>query len=143
MTFQAVFAVVLLCAGILLTLAGTAALWPTIKLYVGGRRTTGKLLRWRQTFYQKFYRSGLEVKKTYFYPIVSFQAADGSEHQVESGKGYETKPDWPIGHPFALRYDPSNPSQASVDGTTPPWKGRASVLIAGVVLVLAAIWQWH
>jgi hypothetical protein len=143
MTFQAAFAVILLCAGVFLTLAAAATLWPMLKLHVGGQRTIGKLVWWRHTFYQKFYRSGLEVKKNWFYPVVSFQAADGSEHQVEGGKAYEAKPDWPIGHPFALRYDPSNPSHASVEGTTPPWKGRASLLIVGAVLVLAAIFVWR
>ena len=140
--FQAAFAVVLLCAGVLLTLAGAASLWPAAKLYIRGQQTSGKLVWWRHTFHQKFYPSGLEVRRTCVYPVVRFQAADGSEHQVESGKGHETKPDWPIGHPFAVRYDPSNPSNASVVGTKQPWKVSAAILIVGAALVLAAIYLW-
>jgi hypothetical protein len=141
--FQAAFSVVLLCPGVLLILAGTASLWPTVKLCIRGQQTTGKLVWWRQTFYQKFHRGGLEVRRTCFYPVVRFQAADGSEYRVESGEGHETKPNWPIGHPFAVRYDPSNPSNASVEGTTQPWKVSAAILIVGAALVLAAIYLWH
>ena len=141
--FQVATAVVLLCVGALLTLAATASLWPTVRLFIRGQQTTGKLVWWRQTFYQKFYPSGLEVKRMCFYPVVRFQAADGSEYQVESGKGHEAKPDWPIGHPFAVRYDPSNPSNASVEGTSQPCRVSAAILVVGAALVLAAIYLWR
>ena len=138
MTLQTAFAVVVLLVGVLLISASIAPFWPVVKLYISGQRTTGTLLRWRHTFFQKFHRSGLEVRQTRFYPIVSFRAADGSEHTVEGATGHETR-DWPAGHSVLVRYDASDPSHASFEGVILPWKFQAIALVAGVALVLAAI----
>jgi hypothetical protein len=142
MEIQTVLPIVLLCVGAILILASIVALWPAIKLSVRGQDATGALVYWKHTFDQKFLPSGREVRKTAFYAIVRFQTADGSQHQVVSGEGHEKKPDWPIGHPFPIRYDPANPADATVKGSARPWVTPAAFLIVGAGVLIAAIYLW-
>jgi hypothetical protein len=133
MEFQTVLPIVLLCVGAILTLPTIIAIWPTIVLALRGRHAIGALVRWKHTFHQNFHRSGLEVRKTAFYAIVRFQTVAGSQHQVEGGLGHATKPDWPIGHPLPVRYDPANPADATVEGFLRPWATSVIFLIVGAV----------
>ena len=136
---EAVLPIILLCAGAAVALLSAAALWQRVKLYVRGQHVTGALIGWRYTFDQKWLRSGHKVVTRCYYPIVRFEAADGSQHRVESAVGYEAKPDWPIGRPFPVRYDRTSPRDATADPASRAWIAPALSLIVGAALLYAGI----
>ena len=128
--------IVLLCVGGVVTLISAAVLWRIVRLPLFGRQTTGALADWRHTFEQKWLRSGHVVRTTRYYPIVRFETANGSPHQATGRIGYETKPDWPVGRPFTVRYAPADPTDATVDPLTPMWVFPAVFVVSGVVMLI-------
>jgi hypothetical protein len=74
-----------------------------------------------------------------FFPVVRFEATDGSQHDVVSELGYEDAPAWPIGRQFEVRYDPANPRDATIDPMTPTWIFPVIFLIAGGLILWAVV----
>jgi hypothetical protein len=74
----------------------------------------------------------------HFYPVVRFEAPGGSHHDLVSDLAYD-EPVWPAGRPFVVRYDPANPKDATVDPLTPTWIFLAVFLIAGLIILCAAL----
>ncbi len=85
---------------------------------------------WRHTFEQKWPRSGRLVRTTYYYPVARFETPDGSQHQATGSIGYDTRPDWPLGRGFVVRYAPAEPADSTIDPLTPMWIFPAIFLIA-------------
>ena len=131
--------VILLCIGVLVSLVSAAMLWRMVKLPVFGRPATAALTGWRHTFEHKWLRSGHFTRTTLYYPVVEFEVPDGARYKASSDVGYPAKPDWPIGRPLAVRYAAANPRDATIDPLTPMWVFPAVFLVAGVVVLLAAI----
>ena len=134
--------IILLCVGVVVTAISAVALWQIIHLPLFGRHATGTLAGWRRTFHQKWLRSGHQIRATHYYPVVRFETPDGSRHETVGGLGYETKPDWPIGHPIAVRYASANPADATVEPLTPLWVFPAVFLVSGAIVLWAAISPW-
>ena len=139
MALETAASIILSAAGVIVTAMSAPALWHAVKLHLRGRRVTGALVDWRYTFDQKWLRSGHEVKTRHYFPIVRFEAADGSQHRVVSSLGYEAKPDWPVGRPFAVRYDPADLKHATPDPPTLAWIGPAAFLAVGIALLSAGL----
>jgi hypothetical protein len=59
--------------------------------------------------------------RSYWYPIVSFTAADGNTYQAVGNTGYGTKPSYDMGHPFSVRYNPNDPKVAQVSSFLHYW----------------------
>jgi UPF0716 family protein affecting phage T7 exclusion len=134
-----VLAVLFLLAGLIVGLVGVLTLWPALRLVLRGRQVTGTLVRWRFTWDKKYLPNGSVYKRDGYHPIVRFQTPDGAQYFVE-GNDYNPRPDWPLGHPFDVRYDRANPRDATTDGNRPSWRAGAILLAVGVVLIIAAIW---
>ncbi len=134
--------IILLCVGGIVTAISALELWQIVHLPLFGRQATGTLAGWRHTFAQKWLRSGHQIRTTRYYPVVRFETPDGSRHETVSDFGYETKPDWPISRPIAVRYASANPADATVDPLTPLWVFPTVFLVAGVVVLCAAIGPW-
>ena len=134
--------IVLLCIGAIVTAASAAALWRTFKLPLVGRQATGTLVEWQHTFHHKWLPTGHFTRTRQYFPIVRFETADGSARRVVSGLGYDPKPDWPVGRPFTVRYDPGDPDDATVDPISPTWVFAAVFAIAGLVVLCAGLRAW-
>ena len=135
-------AIALLCIGVIVTGISAAALWRIFKLPLLGRKTSGALVGWRHTFHHKWLPTGHFTRSSEHFPVVRFETPDGAQHDVVSGLGYSPKPDWPAGRPFAVRYDPSDPSDATVDPVSPTWVFSAVFAVAGIVVLCAGLRQW-
>jgi hypothetical protein len=132
-------AVALFCVGAILTLLSAAALWRAVKLPLVGRRVTGELIDWKRTFHEKYLRSGHHITSRQYYPVVRFETPDGARHVVVGSLGYDARPDWPAGHPITVLYAAGNPRDAAIDPLSPTWVFSAVFLVAGLVILAAAI----
>jgi hypothetical protein len=131
-------AIILLLIGIIVTSLSTASLWRAVRLYLVGRRVSGILVNWRHAYRHQYLGNGLYVEFRHFYPIVRFEVPGGSQHDIESDLAYDV-PDWPAGRPFTVRYDPANPKDATVDPLAPTWIFLAIFVIAGLIMLYAAL----
>jgi hypothetical protein len=132
-------AIILLLIGVIVTWASAAALWRAVKLHLVGRHGSGALVSWRYTYRQRWLGNGRILQLRHFHPVVRFEAPDGSHHDIVSDLDYDDVPDWPIGRPFRVRYDPAHPRDATVDPLAPTWMFPAVFLIAGVIMLWAAV----
>jgi hypothetical protein len=132
-------AVVLLVIGAVVALLSGSALWRVVKLPLIGRWANGTLVDWRSSLHEKHLRTGHHVVSRQHFPVVQFQVQDGSCHTVEGSVGYDRKPDWPLGRPFAVRYAGGNPDDATIDPLSPTCFFPAVFLAAGIVILAAAL----
>jgi hypothetical protein len=78
-----------------------------------------------------------EDGSTYF-PVVRFVAPDGQVVRFKSGIG-SNPPDYRVGDPVRVLYDPSNPRTARLDTWGNRWGGAlAGMIVGGVLLLLLA-----
>ncbi len=127
--------------GVILTLAG---LWRGVANLRFLARTTaaeGKFVRWETTQPGKVGGPSSSNGRRSYRPVVAFQAADGSGHQV-TGATYRQafhQPDTPKGTLFPVRYDAANPTDAQVVTFTDFWLFPLGALGVGIIsLVIAA-----
>lgn len=132
-------AIILLLIGVIVTWASAAALWHAVKLHLVGRRGSGALVNWRYTYHQRWLGNGRILQLMHFHPVVRFEAPGGSHYDVVSDLDYDDVPEWPIGRPFPVRYDPADPRDATIDPLTPIWIFPAVFLIAGAIILWAAV----
>ncbi|MPZ32982.1 MAG: DUF3592 domain-containing protein [Rhodospirillales bacterium] len=132
-------AITLLIIGVIVTWASAAALWQAVKLHLIGRRVSGALVDWRYTYHHQYLGNGRILLLRHFHPAVRFEASGGSPHDVVSDLAYDEVQNWPIGRPFGVRYDPANPREATIDPLAPTWMFPAVFLIAGVIMLWAAV----
>jgi hypothetical protein len=132
-------AILLLLMGAIVTSMSAMALWHALRTPLFGRRAKGRLTGMRYAYHQQWLRSGHFARTKLYYPIVRFDADDGSAHSVVSELGYEAWPGWASDHPFNVRYNPTNPRDATADPLTPTWVFPAVFLIAGLVVLVAGL----
>jgi hypothetical protein len=113
-----------------------------VKLRLVGRQASGTLVDWRYAFHHQWLRTGHFTRTRQYHPIVRFEASDGSAHNVASNLGYDTRPDWPVGRPFTVHYDPANPEDATVDPLSPTWIFPAVFVVTGLVVLCAGLRLW-
>ncbi|MBL6649978.1 MAG: hypothetical protein ISP49_00175 [Reyranella sp.] len=70
----------LLVIGAAVTLLSGHALWCAVKLPLIGRHAEGALIGWKRTFHEKYLRTGHHVVSRRYFPVVAFEATDGSRH---------------------------------------------------------------
>jgi hypothetical protein len=133
-----VLGVLVLLAGLIVGVAAVLVLWPALRLVLRGRQATGALVDWRYSWDKKYLPNGSVYHRDGYHPIVRFQTPDGAQYLVE-GNDYKPKPDWPVGHPFDVRYDRVDPRNATTDGNSPSWRTGTILLAVGVVLIVAAL----
>jgi hypothetical protein len=134
-------AIILLLVGFTVTYASVGALWRAVKLYLVGKSASGTLVNWRHTYHHRWLGNGRILRSSYFHPVVRFQAPDGSLHEVVSELAFDERPAWPIGRPFQVRYDGENPKDATVDPLAPTWIFSVFFLVAGILILWAAVWS--
>ena len=127
--------------GAILTLAG---LWRFVANFRFLARTTaveGKFVSWDVTEAGKVGGPSSSNGRRSYRPIVTFRAADGTEHRV-MGSAYRQafhKPDVPRGTAYPVRYDASNPSDAQLVTFLDFWLFPLAALGCGILsLVIAA-----
>lgn len=127
--------------GAILTLAG---LWRLVANFRFLARTTaveGKFVSWDITAVGKVGGPSSTGGRRSYRPIVTFRAADGSEHRV-MGSTYRQafhKPDVPRGSSWPVRYDASNPADAQVVTFADFWLFPLAALGVGIVSLALAI----
>ncbi len=129
-------AIILFLIGIIVTSLSAASLWRAVRLYLVGRRASGVLVNWWRTYHHQWLGTGHGIQA--LLSVVRFEVPGGSHHDLVSDLAYD-KPDWPAGRPFTVRYDPANPKDATVDPLAPTWIFLAIFLIAGFIILYAAI----
>jgi hypothetical protein len=73
-----------------------------------------------------------------YYPVVRFVAPDGQVVRFKGGIG-SNPPDYRVGDPVRVLYDPSNPRTARLDTWGNRWGGAlAGMIVGGVLLLLLA-----
>jgi uncharacterized protein DUF3592 len=124
-------------AGAVFAAVGIAGLYRRTFLVRGWPTTIGKLVAWKEKKSFGAGRSGRSLT-TYYYAVVSFTAVDGSPYQVISESG-SSKQSAPMGHPFPVKYNPRNPSDAFIATPWGLWGLSVVCLVIGVGL-LALTW---
>ena len=130
--------------GAILTLFG---LWRLVANFRFIARTTaieGHLVKWEITEAGKVGGPSSKDGRRSYRPIVSFKAADGSEHQV-TGAAYRQgfhKPDTPMGSVFSVRYDVTQPSDAQVVTFTDFWLFPLAATGVGIFALVIAANSW-
>ena len=132
-------AALLIVIGAVVTLLAGRALWRGVNLPLTGRRADGTLVDWRSSLHEKYLRTGHHIVSRQHFPVVRFEAEDGSCHTVVGSVGYDPRPDWPVGRPFAVRHARDNPSDATIDPLSPTCFFPAVFLAAGLVILAAAL----
>lgn len=77
------------------------------------------------------------LKKTVYYPIISFQAADGVTYSFASETGSSGAFDYNNGDKIKVRYIKEKPQAAKLDSFMELWGLPAALLLAGIVVFLA------
>ncbi len=73
------------------------------------------------------------------YPVVEFEARDGSSHTFESEVGGNPKSD-PVGSDVDVLYDPSDPGGAILDTWTDKWLLPTVLAPIGAILLALGMW---
>lgn len=118
--------------GFVMATLGTGMLIRRIVFFRRSRKTLGKLVGWKEE--RKWIQHRLVTFRS---AVVSFQAPDGSMHEVVSDWATGTKARVRIGHSFPVRYNPRDPREAHVSTMANLWaKPLVFLLIGGVLLHL-------
>jgi len=80
---------------------------------------------------------------TYYNPVISFQANDGSTYTFTSETGSSAVFDFNKGDKLTVRYIEDNPQMAKIDGLLSLWSLPMALIIAGVIIFLAGISHVH
>lgn len=134
-------AIISLLVGITVTCVSAGAFWRAVKLHLVGGRVPGALVNWRYIHHLRWLGNGRSLRVMHFHPVVRFETPDGLSHVVVSELAYEEPPAWPAGRSFQVRYDPTNPRDATIDPLAPTWIFPVVFLVAGVVILWAAVWS--
>jgi hypothetical protein len=126
--------------GVVLTLVGLWRLVANLRFLARTTAVEGKFVSWDVTAAGKVGGPSSSNGRRSYRPIVTFRAADGSEHRV-MGAAYRQafhKPDTPRGSPFPVRYDASNPTDAQVVTFTDFWLFPLGALGVGIISLMFA-----
>lgn len=126
--------------GVVLVLAGLGRIVGNLRFLSRSKAAEGKFVRWEITEPGKVGGpSGTNGRRSYR-PIVSFRAADGSQHQF-TGSAYRLARHAPDGRSMSLpvRYDATNPADARLVSFTDFWLFPLGALVVGVVSLVFAV----
>jgi hypothetical protein len=119
--------------GVIMSAIGIGTLYRRIVFFFRSQQTVGKLVAWKEE--RKFDPRGRLT--TFYTAVVSFQGSDGSAHRVESDWGFGKKSTMPMGHPFPVRYNPTDPQDAHIATVANLWATPVLyLLIGGFILSL-------
>jgi hypothetical protein len=105
---------------IIMVLVASKSLFQTIRFLLRSTRTKGTLVRWEIVRSWDIRSDGREAptgsgsQRPFYLPVVSFTAADGTEHHVKGDVMRTGKPKLPPGSPMTVRYVPAHPEDARV-----------------------------
>jgi hypothetical protein len=113
------FFYILRAIAIIMVLVAAGSLIQTIRFLLRSTRAKGKLVRWEMVRSWDIRHDGREApagrsQRPFYLPVVSFTAADGSEHLVKGDFLRTGKPKLPSGSPMTVRYVPGHPEDARV-----------------------------
>ncbi|MGC3989825.1 MAG: DUF3592 domain-containing protein [Chthoniobacteraceae bacterium] len=111
--------------------------WQSLTFIRRTRKTDGVLTGWNET--PKFNQPGI----VYYYAVVSYEAFDGTQHQVTSEIGCHPKPKVEIGHRYPVRYNLRNPEEARLDTLANLWAPAAGFFVLGSGVILAFLHPSH
>ena len=107
---------------------GLFLLWKRITLFINANRTVGDFVRWEQR----------GLRKTYYYPVVRFEANDGNVYEFIGGLGATSKK---ARARYAILYPPGNPQAAMIDGFAAFWLAPLAFFVLAAGAAAAAIHQ--
>jgi len=103
---------------IIMVLVASGSLFQTIRFLLRSTKAKGRLVSWEIVRAWDIRRDGREApsggSRPSYLPVVSFTAADGSEHHVKGDVMRTGKPKLPPGSPMTVRYVPGHPEDARV-----------------------------
>jgi Protein of unknown function (DUF3592) len=91
--------------GALCIVGGLWLFWRRLAILPRALRTTGTIMRWERQRDSEF------PNTFHYFPHVRFVDGLGREHDMRIDIGYSSEK-YPIGHPYAIRYDPKDPRRA-------------------------------
>jgi hypothetical protein len=127
---------------IAMVLIASGSLFQTIRFLLRSTRAKGTLVSWETVRSWDIRRDGREApsgsrSRPFYLPVVSFTAADGSEHHVKGDVLKTGKPKLPPGSPVTVRYVPGHPEEARVATIANLWFFPVvSSVIAGFLMVV-------
>jgi hypothetical protein len=71
----------------------------------------------------------------YYYSVIRFRGRTGIEHELRGSSALQEPPT--VGEVVPITYDPANPSNAWITGTSAPWLIPWFVLLLGIAVVAA------
>ena len=111
---------------------GLYLLWLRISFLISSTKTEGKLSGWKET---GTLGGGL---KSYWYPIVSYEASDGKTYEITGVAGSSRKPAYEMGHPFPVLYAPAHPEAGFVFTFLNYWAAPLAFMLLGT----ASTWTY-
>jgi len=126
--------------GVILVLTGLGRIVANLRFLSRSTATEGKFVRWEITEPGTVGGPNSTKGNRSYRPIVSFRAADGSQHQL-TGSAYRLARHAPDGRSMSLpvRYDAANPTDARLVTFTDFWLFPLGVLVVGVVSLVFAV----
>lgn len=134
MVFLAVFGAVTLVLGLAFVIFVTAFARSERRFARTGVQVAGRVVGEEQRTSRSQSQSGGGIS-VYFYPVVEYQAADGSVLRASTDVNVERR--LPVGAQVTIRYLPDEPTRIRLVGETLP--GRISAIFLGVGVLLALI----
>ena len=120
----------LAAVGLITTVIGMTTLIRRLAFLRRSDKAGGKLIGWKD---EK--RAAGRSWRTFYRPIVSFEAADGSVHTVMPDWAGGTKSETAIGRPYPVRYDPHDPADAYIATAANLWAMPVVLLLIGGFLL--------
>lgn len=102
-----------------------------------GRRAAGRVIELQESTSVSEV-NGRKVASLSYYPVVEFQASDGSTHKFRGSTG-SSSPSYEVGSVVELLYMPDNPSNAQIADFSQFWLGPLVLSIFGFVFLGAGI----
>lgn len=102
-----------------------------------GRRATGRVAELQESTSVSEV-NGRKVASVSYYPVVEFQAMDGTTHKFRGSTG-SSSPSYEVGSSVELLYMPDNPSNAQIADFSQFWLGPLVLSIFGFVFLAAGI----
>lgn len=120
--FEAAFPVYLLVVGVVMTLGGLAMVRRRLVTLLFGVRVRGQIIRWERQ------RDSDNPQTFFYFPHIGYRDLDGVAHEMRIDAG-SSREKYPIGHPYDVRYNRTNPARA--------YAANPFTMLLGPVLVFA------
>ena len=107
-------------------------------LWREGRRTTGTVVA-QEKHTDTTDQDGSEVKEVSYYPVIEFEALGGEKVRFTGSTGRGKRPDFRLGAPVDVIYDPAHPARAQIASFSQFWLGPLTLIIAGAIFLAMGI----